>query len=123
MTNAHPNITPPDWFLELSAEHQKPLRDAGVDELSLLADAKKIIDYNKLLRSHVIGETMQWPDELLAIGGDGGGNYFATDPTAPGGQVFVIDHEEEEVVPLAPSIEAFVDWLIQYMSEEALSDE
>lgn len=111
----------PAWYLEQAIAAQATLTDAGVEQICMLVDEARLLKLNTQVRSHVIGETMQWPDELCAIGSDGCGNYFAIDPSNPGGGVVVIDHEQEEVIPLAPTLDGFVEWLLANLSDEALS--
>ena len=73
-------------------------------------DAQSIIAINSAFRAGEFGDE-NWSSKLVAIGHDGGGNYFCLDTGAPDGGVYLRDHETLEV---AKEYESFDEFLAQW---------
>jgi cell wall assembly regulator SMI1 len=59
--------------------------------------------------------TREWrqvlPEKLIPIAADGGGNPFVLDTSSAPARVLVFDHEDWELIELAPSFEDFINRL------------
>ena len=62
-----------------------------------------------------------WPDTLLPIASDGGGNHVLVDLTA--GTVLLRDHETGELEDLAPDFTAYMTWLADDMEARLVGTE
>ncbi len=62
-----------------------------------------------------------WPDTLLPIASDGGGNHVLVDLEV--GTVLLRDHEDGELVPLAPDFTTYMCWLADDMEARLVDTE
>ena len=75
------------------------------------ADAKTIVAINRAFRNGDFGDE-QWHHQMVAIGHDGGGNYFCLSTNSPDSGVYLRDHETLEVALEYDSFDAFVsEWI------------
>jgi len=106
-TVPEPSAIEDEVILALSRASES-LENTEVYGGSILSARPDLIELNSTLSQMVLGESTSWPKDLLAIGSDGAGNYYAFDKS---GAVQVFYHEAEVFEKVAKDLIEFTDWL------------
>jgi len=87
------------------------IKDTEIYEGSILAAKPELEALNSMLAGMILGESTSWPDDLLAIGSDGAGNFYALNEQ---GAVIAFYHEAESFEEIAKDLAEFPPWLSQW---------
>ncbi len=83
--------------------------------------ADALIQVNQQLSGSDWLEDTEWEDteldDLLAVAGDGCGNYFLIDPADDQSEVFFLSHDPVEFYEAFPSFDAFREWIDRQVQE------
>lgn len=91
-------------------------KDEGqVNSVELLSDLTDVLDINQEVRSesiaHPDGHEFFWPDQVLAIGENGEGDYYAIDLAGEYMGVLFFDHQLVEFEEITESLDDYVELL------------
>jgi len=89
--------------------------EGRVNTVELLSDPTDVLDINQEVRSssipHPDGHEFFWPDQVLAIGENGEGDYYAIDLAGEYPGVLFFDHQLVEFEEITDSLDEYVELL------------
>jgi hypothetical protein len=111
----------PERYCEFVKRLAESPRVAAALGDAVSTDADVVIELNKNLWFAVpIAGLSEWPDNYFVIGEDRCGNYYAVDAADPEEAVLFYDHDSDEVLRIANSLDDFANRRIQGESLDKL---
>ena len=91
-------------------------KQGHVSCVELMCDQADVLDVNREVRSGPVmdpsGAEFEWPAQVLVIGENGGGDYYAIDVSAEHPGVLFFNHQAVEFQEITDSIVEYVELLI-----------
>lgn len=125
-------VAPRDW-VQVMLNYPEKLATLAMPDGSLIReydlcnDADFLIELNDEVRLEPITDgdysLLEWPEPILVIGDDGGGDYFCLDVGDPEGLVWRFDHIRCQFYDYADSVTQYVAALIEAYSPDASPEE
>ena len=88
-----------------------------VHTVELMSDLEDVLDVNQEVRSGPVmdpeGNDFFWPDQLLAIGENGEGDYYSIDLANEYKGVIFFDHQTMEFEEITDSLDEYVELLLE----------
>jgi len=92
-------------------------REGCVDTVELMSDPNDVLDVNQEVRcgsiDHPDGHEFHWPDQVLAIGENGEGDYYGIDLADEYHGVLFFDHQLVEFEEITESLQDYVELLME----------
>ena len=109
-------LTVPAAYRTFVTNYPAALADCGAGDFELMNSADRVIALNRDLRAGGF-YGLEWPTHYLAVGENGCGDYYCLDTTASAASVLFFDHERQEFVVAAPSLQEWQPVLLAQYRE------